>query len=134
MKSTLTRFFQTIFLFPVFCFGSLNVNAQLHGTYTLDASKPASASNYTTSEDVQNDLMSGKRKSGIANGPGVSARFVINMANGAYDGLYLGNIKGTSAKNRIIFQSVGGDSSKVKLSAIFLDSTDYITIKEISIY
>jgi hypothetical protein len=59
-------------------------NAALSGSYTIDASKSASSTNYTSFNDAVNDLLNGSRSSGTANGPGVSGAVTFSVATGSY--------------------------------------------------
>ena len=97
--------------------------AQLHGTYTIDRSKPASATNYHNFQSAANDLDFGRRDdSATVNGPGVSGAVIFNVANGMYPGQFvLLLITGVSPSNSITFQSASADSSKV----VLFDSTIY---------
>ena len=99
----------------------------LNGTYTINAKKAASASNYTSFNDADSDLVIGWRANGAtANGPGVSAAVVFNIANGLYnETLDLKAISGTSSKNTVTFQSASGDSSKVILMDSSVGSYSY---------
>ena len=108
------------FLLPIFLVSSFYAHASLHGSYTIDPSKKASASNYTSFNDAADDLLKGVRSVGSANGPGVSAAVTFNIADGMYnERVTITSVKGASGKNSITFQSASGDSSKV----ILMDST-----------
>ena len=120
--------------------------AGLSGTYTIDPTKSASSSNYTSFNDADSDLIYGSRASGgTANGPGVTGATVFNVANGTYvESLDVPYIAGTSASNTVTFQSKALDSSKVILSwsaggsysspnfVLHLDNTSFIIFNEIT--
>ena len=90
----------------------------LNGTYTIDKTKPASASNYISFNDADSDLTYGSRASGgTANGAGVSGPVVFNVADGIYyEQLTVVPKTGASATNTITYQSASKDSSKVILT------------------
>ena len=96
---------------------SLSAKASLSGTYTIDGTKAASGSNYKTFSSAVSDMLSGTRADGgTANGSGVSAAVVFNVANGTYtEQISITAITGASASNTVTFQSTSGDSSKVNL-------------------
>ena len=126
---------------------SLTARAQLSGTYTIDKSKAASGTNYTSFNDADSDLTYGSRANGAtANGPGVSGATVFNIADGKYkEQVTIPHIAGASATNTITFQSASGDSSKVILYttksgtntdygfALHLDHACFITFNRITI-
>ena len=133
------------FLFIVL-FLSFQANAALVGKYTIDAGKAASALNYLTFSSAVSDLDSGVRHDGgTANGIGVSGPVVFKVANGTYtEQIDILPIPGTSAKNTVLFQSLGGDSSKVILTypasynyinnyTIEIDTASYITFSKMTI-
>ena len=122
-----------------------SAHAQLSGTYTIDPSRAASASNYTSFNDADSDLVYGSRANGAtANGKGVNAAVVFNVADGSYnEQIQFTLIKGSSSTNTITFQSASGDSSKVivylasSLSAtnnyvLKLTGAKYITFSKIT--
>ena len=120
----------------------------LSGKYTIDPSKSASATNYTSFNDADSDLVLGARSSGgSANGPGVSGAVVFNAADGTYaESLDIPYISGVSATNTITFQGHSGDSSKVIIQwvagsgtysapsfVLHLDNASFITFNEITL-
>ena len=101
------------------CISTSSLASGLNGSYTIDRSKAASTSNYTSMRDADSDLVYGIRANGTgANGPGVNGAVTFNFADGVYPDTYflLSNIKGTSSSNTITFQSASKDSSKVILA------------------
>ncbi len=130
------------FLFVLFAPG---VQAQLSGTYTIDTSKSASATNYKSFSSAVSDLVSGKRSDGgTVNGPGVNSSVVFKIADGIYnEQLTIRYIIGSNL-NPIIFTSASSDSSKVILTypssttsannfTLLLDSIGSLTFKGITI-
>jgi|GEM_PF-4686678 len=113
---------------------SFTANAQLHGVYTINSANAPSATNYISIYDATNDLMNGARAFGTAHGPGVSGKVTFNIARGSYnEGLVLGKVKGASQVNRITFQSVSSDSSKVAVKyPVILDSASFVTFRHIT--
>ena len=121
--------------------------ASLKGTYTIDPAKSASSTNYKNIGSAVSDLMNGSRNDGgSANGKGISGNVTFNIASGIYnEQILIGKIAGTSSSNGIVFQSAAGDSSKVIWSypasnsagltnyVLRLDSTQYVTIKGITL-
>jgi len=127
-------------------FVSNPLKAQLKGSYTIDGSSAASASNYKTFGSAISDMVSGTRADGgTANGKGVSGAVTFNVLNGTYmEQNSLAAVSGASATNTITFQSKSGDSSKVILVdstsasatanyTLELNAAKYITIKHITI-
>ncbi|MGZ5283474.1 MAG: hypothetical protein ACXWEY_14465, partial [Bacteroidia bacterium] len=136
--------FVGVLLFTVFFAGS--ANAALSGTYTINPAGAASSSNYKTFASAVSDLVSGTRADGgTPNGSGVSGAVIFNVSNGTYtEQITIPAITGTSATNRITFQSASGDSSKVILTqasstastnnyTLQLNGADYITFQKITI-
>ena len=126
-------------------FTTLTYATGLNGSYTIDKSKAASATNYTSFNDADSDLIYGTRSSGAtANGPGVTTSVTFNVADGIYqEQLKIGKISGVSATNTITFQGHTGDSTKVILMdstlgaatgsyVVYLDSANYIHFNEIT--
>ncbi|MCX6352089.1 MAG: hypothetical protein NTX03_09540, partial [Bacteroidetes bacterium] len=120
--------------------------AQLGGTYTVNASASASATNYQDVTSVVEDLTGGTRSDGgTANGPGVKSAVLINIASDTYYGKYdITPISGASATNSITFTSAAADSSKVILAdtsyynytynyVVRLNGADFITFKKVTI-
>lgn len=133
------------FAFLALLFFTSNASAQLSGSYTIDPTKAASSSNYTSFGAAIADLVSGSRTdSGPDQGPGVSGAVTITAYDTLYRGqqLSIGAITGTSSSNTVTFQSAGGDSSvcvlrnvsKTSNSGDFvlqLNGCDYVTFKGI---
>lgn len=94
-------------LFPLlaFSFFAITAQAQMTGTYTVDGSAPASASNYVTVGSAVSDLISGTRADGgPVNGPGVSGPVVIRLVTGTgpyTEQINITSITGASAVNTI---------------------------------
>ena len=109
----------------------------LSGYYTIDQTKAASGTNYTSFNDADSDLMYGARASGgSTNGPGITASVIFNVKPGVYvESLEIPYISGTSASSTITFK---GDSSKVTMQwttggsystpgyVLHLDNTSFI--------
>ncbi|MCX6351487.1 MAG: PKD domain-containing protein [Bacteroidetes bacterium] len=117
-----------------------NAMAQLTGTYTIDATKSASSTNYTSFQDAVDDLLNGTRTSGTANGPGVKAAVKFNVAKGTYyESFEITAISGADATNTITFD--GGDSSKTIINdtlnannfVVYLNGGAFITFKNLTI-
>jgi hypothetical protein len=122
MTSFLSLFKKWHFLLLiVFLFSTLVSASGLSGTYTIDPSKSATATNYTSFNDASSDLISGSRSSGgTVNGPGVSGAVIFKVANGTYyEQVEITAISGVSSSNTVTFRSALNDSSKV----ILTDST-----------
>ena len=112
-------------------FFSLQNFAQLSGTYTIDPAidDPTNFKTFSTAADA---LIT----------EGINGPVVFNVADGTYEETFrLNEISGSSAINTITFQSQSQDSSKVKIKyttsssnqwVFQLDSTDYITFKQLS--
>ena len=100
--------------------------AGLSGTYTIDPTKSASSTNYTSFNDADSDLVYGSRASGgTANGPGVTGAVLFNVADGTYnESVDIPYINGVSATNTVTFQGHTGDSSKVIVTAPALYQMD----------
>ncbi|MCX6351016.1 MAG: hypothetical protein NTX03_04040 [Bacteroidetes bacterium] len=120
--------------------GTNTLKAQLSGTYTIDASKSASSTNYTSFADAVGDLMSGSRSSGTANGPGVKGAVKFSVADGTYDEtVELDSTLGTTSTRTITFESASGDSSKVILRdtvgtfTIHLNGADNIIFQKMTL-
>ena len=116
--------------------------AQLSGTYTVDPSSSASATNYLTISDICTDLSYGYRSDGgPSNGAGTSSAVTINIADGTYnENPYIQGV----ASNPVTFQSASNDSTKVIINGstgwnyyggVFsIDACSYITLRKIGIY
>ena len=88
----------------------------LKGSYTIDPSSSASATNYTSFSDAASDLISGTRSAGTVNGPGVTGAVVFKVSNGSYnEQVEFSAITGATSTNTITFTSASGDSSQVIL-------------------
>ena len=148
---TLRAFSQTcapgVCIFLLGLFTSFSSYGSLTGTYTIDASKSASISNYKTFSSAVSDLLSGTRADGgTANGSGVSGAVVFNVANGTYtEQIFISAVTGASSSNTITFQSASGDSSKVKLQyassgsssnnyVVLLSGANWINFQKITIW
>jgi len=134
----------SILLTTLLIFISNLATAQLAGGYTIDATQAASATNYQTFSSAISDLISGTRADGgTPNGNGVSASVNFQVANGTYtEQLEITSITGTSNSNNIVFESVSGDSSLVKIEfspafasnyVVNLNGTSFITFKKLTI-
>lgn len=104
------------------------VGLPLAGTYTIDSSLSAGASNFLSFSDFAT----------IANDVGVSATVTVNVAAGEYnDQMSLGKINGTSAINTITID--GNDEASIvhdkssRNSTITIEGTSYLTIKNLTI-
>ena len=103
------------------------LQASLAGNYTIDASKKASATNYTSFNDADSDLTLGSRASkGTANGPGISATTIFKVAAGTYtEQVDLGSISGTSSTSMVIFDGGAGNASTRTLTYSGTSGTSY---------
>ena len=133
----------------LFLYGSISPSktyAALKGTYTIDASKSATSTNYKSFDAAVGDLVSGSRSDGgTANGSGVSGAVVFRVANGNYnEQISIGAVTSASATNNITFLSDKGDSSKVWLYyasstgssndyVLQFNGAQYITFKQMTI-
>ncbi len=134
-----------LFLLSLFSFSAFPVFAQLSGTYSIDGSSAASATNYVTVGDAISDMVSGTRADGgPINGPGVSAAVTIRLESGSgpySEQLIIPAISGASATNTIRITGGPGremitysattttDRQVVKLSGarhIILDSLTFV--------
>lgn len=100
------RYYQfVIALFVLLGLGRTPLRAQLNGTYTVNATLPASASNYQNLRSAASDLASGTRlDGGPINGPGVSGPVTVRIANGTgpyTEQVSFGAIAGASTTNSI---------------------------------
>ncbi|MCX6351452.1 MAG: right-handed parallel beta-helix repeat-containing protein [Bacteroidetes bacterium] len=144
MKKNFTqtiKSYKLLFIAAMVAFGCLPAMAQLSGTYTIDATKSASATNYVSFNDAVADLLTATRTSGTANGPGVKGAVVFKVANGTYDeAIQIDTITGATAAHNITFESASGDSSKVILKdtaggyTVYLNGADFITFKKMTIW
>lgn len=145
LSTRISRLFKTVICAIIFLI-YFQARASLSGTYTIDGSKSASATNYKTFNAAIGDLMTGTRTDGgTANKAGMSGAVVFEVANGTYhEQVYIGNITGHSASRTLTFESASGDSTKVVLtnssgSAFFDDYTlclagaDYVTFRGITL-
>ena len=106
MKILFTKTVKSIFaLLLVTALQSHFLWAALSGTYTINPSGAASATNYKDLASAIGDLQSGTRTDGgPVNGPGVSAAVVFNVSGGTYTGqIDIPLIAGVSAVNTITF-------------------------------
>ena len=120
--------------------------AGLKGTYTIDAGKTASATNYTSFSDAVEDLNFGTRSGGgTTNGPGVAGAVEFDVADGNYnEQVDITAIAGVSATNTVLFQGHKNDSTKVVMEwstggtysspgyVVHLDNTSFVTFNEIT--
>ena len=101
-------------------------SAQLSGTYTINASSAASATNYKNFTSAVGDMLSGTRTDGGApNGGaspyGVSGAVTFQVAAGTYsEQITITAINGASASSTITFQGVGLTSGRADSSQVVL--------------
>jgi hypothetical protein len=102
----------------------------LSGTVTVDASQPASGTNFQTFASLAATL----------NNYGMCGNATVNVANGTYnESFYLDNVPGLDASNTLTID--GGDSSltilthnaSVDAATITLDGSDYVTIQNMTV-
>jgi hypothetical protein len=142
MKKQLLSFIITAILV---C-GYLPSFASLKGTYTINSSKSASATNYKTFGSAVSDMIYGTRADGgSANGSGISGSVVFNIADATYsEEISITSISGASFSKTITFQSASADSSKVILTyassssssnnyTLDLDGAQHLIFKNITI-
>lgn len=97
--------------------------AALNGTYTINASIPASATNYQSFQSAIEDMLSGTRTDAATpNGIGVTGPVTFHIAPGTYTGQIEipDTIPGASALNHITFE--GTDASTRIIQAFLLFS------------
>lgn len=101
------------FLMVLFMGIGNSVFAVAPGTYTIDSSQVASASNYRSFLAAVSDLRSGTRSDGgTPNGAGVTGAVLFNVAAGTFPGqLDITGITGVSATNTITFDGGAGNAS-----------------------
>ena len=116
--------------------------AALSGTYTIDATSNASATNYKTFSSLASDLLSGTRADGgTANGPAVNGAVVVNVVKGSgpyTEQVSFGAISGTSSTNTI---TINGNGETLQFTAtssassftLQLNGTDYTIIDNLVI-
>jgi hypothetical protein len=94
-----------LFLLSGFSFAFISGFAQLNGTYTVDQSTAASATNYQSVNAAISDMTTGTRPDGgPVNGPGVSAAVTIRLVTGSgpyTEQVILPAIAGASVTNTI---------------------------------
>lgn len=90
-----------------------NAYGALSGTYTIDSSQAASATNYRSFLAAVSDMRLGTRSDGgTPNGAGISGPVVFNVAAGTYPGqLDITGITGLSATNTLTFDGGTGNAS-----------------------
>lgn len=102
----------------------------ISGNYTVNASLPASASNYTSIATLNQGFSFG-----------ICGAVNVTIAAGTYnESLILNGVTGVSATNTIIID--GGDSSTTILSqdgtlnyaTVIINETDYVTVKNLGIF
>jgi hypothetical protein len=97
--------------------------ALLAGTYTIDPSASASATNYQTLTDAISDMTAGTRADGgTANGAGISGAVIFELATGYTSGaetfpLSFGSITGASATNSITVRPAPAVSSALTITS-----------------
>lgn len=112
-------------------FLSHTAHAQLGGTYTIDASKSASSTNYKSFSAAISDLSKGSRTDGgTPNGAGVKGSVVFIVASGTYnEQLVIPTINGVSATNTITFDGGVGNAASRVITYAATDSTKPYTIQ-----
>lgn len=118
---------------------AFHANAALNGTYTVNPSLPASASNYQNIASVINDLSAGTRTDGgTPNGAGLSGPVFINIASGTYTGqvVFPSTITGLSATNRLTISGAGVSTlirDSLNAPIIIINQLRYVTIRNLSV-
>jgi hypothetical protein len=124
MKNLLLKTGFSVFTVILALSAAAQAPCALSGTFTIDATQPASATNYQSFSSAAADL----------NTCGVSGAVTFNVAAGTYtDSMSLGFIAGASALNTITFD--GGDSTTTTLAygatnqnaIVLLDSAQHLT-------
>jgi parallel beta-helix repeat protein len=118
----------------------------MHGVYTIDSSRTATASNYKNFQNAVSDLVNGKRADGgNVNGPGIDSSVYFKVASGLYyEKIAIKEISGTSTVNTVTFNSALKDSNTVILIdtnssspvnnyTLYLDGADHIIFRDITI-
>ena len=133
-----------LFLVAILCQTTVSAGG-LSGTYSINPAKKASASNYTSFNDADSDLVYGARASGgSANGPGVTGAVVFNAVAGTFEEqLYIPYISGVSATNSITFRGVDSASTILRNNiagsysspgyVVELDNSSFINFDKIGI-
>lgn len=123
-----------------FCYS--NAKSQLATTYTIDAGQAASASNYQNWNSAVSDLMHGTRTDGgPAQGPGISAGVIFDVAPGVYnESVVIGNIPGITNWNTITFRGTNKTTTILRDSGttmydatLQIDTADYIFFRNLTI-
>ena len=114
--------------------------AALNGTYTIDASQAASATNYQNIASATRDLRGLSRTDGgAANGSGVSGPVVFKMKGTFNEKMDLFYVNGVSATNTITFDGQGattitnGASYSARHVVRFNDGAERYTVKNCKI-
>jgi PKD repeat protein len=104
-----------------FILNCVTARAGLSGTYTIDPSKAASSTNYTSITGATNALSSS----------GASGPVIFNIADGIYnEGI---NLSSPSISGSVTFQSASGDSTKVIIQYLNFYNVNNITVKKITV-
>jgi hypothetical protein len=139
MKKIKQLFSKQSMIAILLCLFSMASKAQLHGTYTIDPTAPASASNYQTITSALSDLKLGTRADGgTPNGIGVSAAVIFELASGYTSAsetfpMSFNLVTGASATNTITLRPASGVATVLSISnnasqTIDLNGANYVTI------
>ncbi len=122
-----------------------NAKAFPGGTYTIDRTAAASATNYLSFTALANDLTNINRGDGGANnyavgGAGVQATVTVNVvaSTGPYtERFLLTQLTGVSATNRLIINGNGNTlqfaATSAEMAPIEFNGTDYVTINNLDL-
>lgn len=137
-------FVSTIRVLLICCVFSTTSLAALTGSYTINASSAASATNYQSFQSAVSDLLTGTRADGgPANGAGVSGPVIFTVAAGTYSGQLdiTGSITGASAVNTITFDGIDAATRIIEYNStnsasrhtIRLAGVSYLTFRNLTI-
>ena len=134
----------------VFC-GALppsNCTGTMSGTYTIDASQPASCTNYQDFASAISDMVNGSRSddNDYRHDGGISGAVVFEVATDTYtEQISIGEVPGASATNTVTFKSASGTNTDVVLQhpssgtfgdpdyTLQLNGCDYVTFENMTI-
>ncbi|MBP9186530.1 MAG: hypothetical protein KBG11_05510, partial [Bacteroidia bacterium] len=147
-KTPFLPLIKALFIVFLLCGIGMNahVNAALSGTYTIDSSQAASATNYQSFLSAISDMRLGTRSDGgTPNGTGITGPVIFNVAAGIYPGqIEITTITGVSATNTITFDGGAGNASTRVITnttatsaatayTVRINNLQYVTLKNLTI-
>jgi hypothetical protein len=132
MKKMRTFKISIAFLLGMIIHYHANSCTTLSGSYTIDSSQPASATNFQSFTEAVSELMT----------CGVSGAVLFTVAPGVYyEQVIIGNVPGSSAVNTISFDGINPETTKITFSqtvsaqryTIRLDGAKYVTLKNLAV-